>query len=80
MTLEHILSTYFNCKEPFLDEPEISNDNGDNSNGTVECFTARDAEAYEALTQLVYDLGELLPDLIDVNEVVETLDLIASEG
>ena len=63
-TLEEILQEYFGCKKPFR------KDNGD--------LTKAGSQAYSKLTTLLYDIAKLTETNDEINEVVETLDIIIS--
>lgn len=70
-TLEEILQKYFKCKKPFLNHPYYAEEEC-----ATETFTVRGGKAYGELISLLYDIGELTET--DVNDIVETLDNIAS--
>ena len=71
-TLESILQDYFNCKKPFLNNPYY-----DYEELTPVTMTKRGYEKYGDLVRLLYDIQELTN--IDVNDIIDELDSIASE-
>lgn len=72
MTLEEILQKWFNCKKPFLKNPYYDGDEK-----APVTMTKWGAGAYSELIQLIYAVGELTET--DVNDIVDTLDLIIDE-
>lgn len=71
MDLETILQD-LGCKKPFRKKQRRHADGADD-------LTAAGSRAYEKLVHLLYDLGELLPESVDGNKAVETLDNILNE-
>lgn len=79
--LDSILIKHFGCKTPFLKRPRIKERFGGRGNNSYEYLTVAGGKAYGKLVDLVYDLGNLLPDLVDANEIVECLDdIVDSPG
>lgn len=72
ITLESILQDYFNCKKPFLNNPYY-----DYEERCSITMTKRGYEKYGDLVRLLYDIQELTG--IDVNDIIDELDSIASE-
>lgn len=70
--LENILQKYFKCKKPFLKHPYY-----DEEELRPITLTTHGAKAYGNLISLLYDIGNLCD--IDVNNIVDELDIIASE-
>lgn len=71
-TLEEILQEYFNCKKPFLKNPYY-----DDKELSPVVFTESGSRAYSELIGLLYDVSHVTG--IDVNDIVDQLDSIASE-
>jgi hypothetical protein len=61
-TLEEILQDFFFCEQPFNEDGSLTEDG---------------SYAYEKLTTLLYDVGNLTST--NVNDIVETLDIICNE-
>ena len=79
--LEEMLQKHFGCSNPFLKRPRIKESFGGRGNNSYEYLTVAGGKAYGKLVDLVYDLGNLLPDLVDANEIVECLDdIVDSPG
>ncbi len=74
--LDSILIKHFGCKNPFLKKPRIKERFGGRGNNSYEYLTIAGGKAYGELVDLVYDLGGLLPDLVNANEIVDCLDSI----
>ena len=76
-TLEDILRKYFGCsEEPFLETPITIADS--DYCEAKEFLTPEGAEAYDKLTDLIYDLGKIVYGF-DANMVVDELDSIVSQ-
>lgn len=71
-TLESILQDYFNCKKPFLNNPYY-----DDKELCPVTMTKRGYEKYGDLVSLLYRIQNLTG--IDVNDIIDELDSIASE-
>ncbi len=79
--LDSILIKHFGCKTTFLKRPRIKERFGGRGNNSYEYLTVAGGKAYGKLVDLIYDLGNLLPDLVDANEIVECLDdIVDSPG
>ena len=73
--LDDILTKHFGCKRPFYKRPVIKESFGRGSN-VYEYTTVSGYKAYGKLTDLIYDLGNLLPDLVGADKIIEELDSI----
>lgn len=70
--LESILQKYFKCKKPFLKHPYY-----DEEELYPVTMTKNGCNKYGELISLLYDIGKITG--IDVNNIVDELDSIASE-
>lgn len=73
--LESVLKKHYGCKRPFYKRPVIKERFG-HGVYAYEYTTVSGYKAYGKLTDLIYDLGKLLPDLVNADEIVEELDAI----
>lgn len=76
MSLGDILTKHFGCKRPFYKRPKVV-DQIDKETYIHRYITQTGDRAYGKLVALIYDLGELLPDTVDAESIIEELDHIA---
>ena len=76
--LDAILREHFGCKRPFFKRPKVKEHLGYGFN-SYDYITVSGSKAYAKLVSLIYDLGAMLPELVDADEIVEALDEIVED-